>query len=61
MVQGLAYELAGIHYTKIDEPQTALDFFNQAKKCYLKWGSELKVDSINQKIEKIISTQDKSS
>eukprot|EP00578_Thalassiosira_sp_NH16_P001854 CAMPEP_0181137228 /NCGR_PEP_ID=MMETSP1071-20121207/33599_1 /TAXON_ID=35127 /ORGANISM="Thalassiosira sp., Strain NH16" /LENGTH=1245 /DNA_ID=CAMNT_0023223979 /DNA_START=76 /DNA_END=3809 /DNA_ORIENTATION=- len=34
--QGLAYELAGLHYAKFGEAQTALDFFREAKQCYLK-------------------------
>jgi len=50
-VQGLACELAGLHYKKNDQVQTALDFFQQAKKCYSQWGSQMKVESITRHID----------
>jgi hypothetical protein len=48
--QGLACELAGFHYIRIDQPETALDFFQQAKDCYTQWGSDVKVAFITQQI-----------
>mmetsp|Transcript_3060 Transcript_3060/g.6785 ORF Transcript_3060/g.6785 Transcript_3060/m.6785 type:complete len:560 (-) Transcript_3060:69-1748(-) len=53
--QGLACELAGLHYKKLGEEQTALDFFQQAKECYVRWGSQMKVDSVSQQMERIVS------
>mmetsp|Transcript_13921 Transcript_13921/g.25199 ORF Transcript_13921/g.25199 Transcript_13921/m.25199 type:complete len:91 (+) Transcript_13921:1792-2064(+) len=53
--QGLACELAGLHYKKRGEEQTALDFFQQAKECYVRWGSQMKVESVNQQMERIVS------
>ena len=46
--QGLACELAGLHYTKIGEPETALHLLQRAKECYQSWGSQMKVESITQ-------------
>jgi len=54
--QGLACELAGLHYEKLGEEQTALDFFHQAKECYVRWGSQMKVESVSQQMEIIISS-----
>mmetsp|Transcript_19646 Transcript_19646/g.31838 ORF Transcript_19646/g.31838 Transcript_19646/m.31838 type:complete len:190 (-) Transcript_19646:290-859(-) len=50
---GLACELAGNHYKKIGEVETAIDFFEQSKRSYMGWGSKMKVDFITQKIENI--------
>lgn len=49
--QGLACELAGFHYKRIGDYNSACDLFNQAKQCYEKWGSQLKVDSISHQLE----------
>ena len=49
--QGLAYELAGFHYTKIGDHRSAWTFFNHAKQCYSEWGSQMKVDSIARQLE----------
>ena len=54
--QGLACELAALHYKKIGEAQTALNFFQQAKECYIQWGSQMKVDSITQQMDRVVST-----
>jgi len=48
--QGLAFELAGFHYIRNDQPETALDFFQQAKDCYTQWGSNVKIDFITRQI-----------
>lgn len=55
--KGLSCELAGLHYEKIGRLPTALDFFRQARDCYEEWGSQLKVKSISQQIEKIDGLQ----
>jgi len=50
---GLACELAGHHYKKIGEENIAFDFFQQSKRSYMRWGSQMKVASITRKIEDI--------
>ncbi len=54
--RSLACELAGLHYVKIGQKEVALEFFAKAKECYTQWGSEMKVESITQQIEKITGT-----
>jgi len=49
--QGLASELAGLHYKQIGDVGSASRMFHQAKQCYDKWGSQLKVDSITRQLE----------
>ena len=44
--QGLACELAGYHYKKICNLSCAWILFDQAKRCYAEWGSQMKVDSV---------------
>ena len=51
--QGLACELAGLHYKEIGDPETALDYLKQAKQCYTNWGSQMKVNSINHQLENL--------
>ena len=51
--QGLACELAGLHYKNIGDHRTALDYLKQAKQCYADWGSQMKVNSINHQLENI--------
>ncbi|KAL7543491.1 hypothetical protein ACHAXR_012775 [Thalassiosira sp. AJA248-18] len=51
--EGLACELAGVHYTKCQENKIAWEYFNQAKSCYEKWGSQLKVDSVSRKMDSL--------
>ena len=52
--QGLCCELAGKHCEKsCNEPKQALIFYNQAKKCYKEWGSKMKVESMDQTIERL--------
>jgi len=53
--QGLACELAGLHYFKIGEAEAALEFLQQAKECYQRWGSQMKVESITQQMGKVVS------
>ena len=52
--QGLCCELAGKHCEKsYNEPKQALIFYNQAKKCYKEWGSQMKVESMEKTIERL--------
>ena len=44
--QGLACELAGYHYKKVCDFSSAWILFDQAKRCYAEWGSQMKVDSV---------------
>lgn len=48
--QGLSCELAALHYQKIGDLRRAYTFFNQAKQCYVEWGSDVKVDSIDRQL-----------
>ncbi|KAL3816018.1 LOW QUALITY PROTEIN: hypothetical protein ACHAXA_010789 [Cyclostephanos tholiformis] len=51
--QGLACELAGYHCKKNCDLSGARKFFDQAKKCYADWGSQLKVDSVAHALESV--------
>lgn len=51
--QGLACELAALHHKRARQDDTAMKFFQQAKECYSQWGSQLKVDSITQQMDRI--------
>lgn len=53
--QGLACELAGFHYTRIDQLETALDYFHQARECYVQWGSNVKVEFITHQISHLVT------
>jgi len=52
--QGLACELAGLHHKKIGDAHAALELLKRAKECYQSWGSQMKVESINQLMENVI-------
>ena len=54
--QGLACELAAQHRLKINEVRASLDFFRQARECYSRWGSQIKVEYIAQQETKILNT-----
>ena len=45
--QGLACELAGYHFKKVVDLHSAWILFDQAKQCYIEWGSEMKVNSVS--------------
>jgi predicted ATPase len=51
--QGLACELAGHHYKKVFDLRSAWSFFDQAKRCYTEWGSQMKVDSVTQQLDSL--------
>lgn len=57
--QGLACELAGLHYNRRGQTKLALENFQQAKRCYAKWGSQMKVESINKLIEREVESINK--
>ena len=54
--QGLAAECAAFHCKRIGESEDAIRYFNQAKECYMKWGSQMKVHYIDQQLETINGT-----
>ncbi|KAL7464820.1 hypothetical protein ACHAXS_005146 [Conticribra weissflogii] len=51
--QGLASELAGFHYCRDGDEANAMKYFCQARECYGKWGSQMKVDFIDKQIQEI--------
>ena len=53
--QGLACELAGYHWSKVGDIHNARAFFEQAKQCYMAWGSHMKVVSVTQQINSLSS------
>jgi len=59
--QGLACELAGLHYKKIGAASAAMELLERAKDCYEQWGSQMKVDFIDQQIEKMYSVHNQAS
>ena len=48
--QGLACELAGYHCKNAGDGSSAWSFFDQAKRCYAEWGSQMKVDSVTRQL-----------
>ncbi len=52
--QGLACEKAGFHHENVvSNNEKALDYFKQARECYEVWGSRMKVDAIQAKLNTI--------
>ena len=51
--QGLACELAGYHCKNVGDRDAAWSFFNQAKRYYKEWGSELKINSVALQLESL--------
>ncbi len=51
--QGLACELAGYHFKKNFDLQSAWILFDQAKQCYVEWGSQMKVDSVSRQLRSL--------
>jgi hypothetical protein len=49
--QGLACERAGFYCKREKMNEKALKYFNQARECYEKWGSSMKVDSIQKELD----------
>ena len=51
--EGLAAELAGNHFERLNEKERALAMFQQAERCYEAWGSQRKACQMSEKISKI--------
>lgn len=51
--QGLACELAALYSLQHKENEDATNLFEQALECYTEWGSQIKVDSITQQLNKL--------
>ena len=51
--EGLACERAGVHYKKIGNVAEALAYFQRAKECYTRWGSDMKVESVQQQMSRL--------
>ena len=51
--EGLACEKAGLYYKKMKDFRKANSYFEQARVCYEKWGSQVKVQSIQREIDVI--------
>ena len=49
--QGLACELAGYHCKNAGDGSSAWSFFDQAKRCYMEWGSQMKVESVTHQLD----------
>ena len=53
--QALACEKAGFYCKREKNNQKALEYFNQARKCYEEWGSSLRVDFIQKELDTLNS------
>jgi hypothetical protein len=51
--EGLACEKAGFYCKRMKNNEKALEYFNQARECYEKWGSNVKVDFIEKELDEI--------
>ncbi len=51
--QGLAAEKAGFHYERRGDLHSALKYLKQARECYEQWGSSVKVDMIQAKLDNL--------
>lgn len=51
--QGLACEKAGLHYERRGVNEKAKEYFQQARECYEEWGSSMKVDAIQAKLDNL--------
>lgn len=49
--QGLACEKAGFYCKRMKNDEKALEYFNQARECYEKWGSNMKADFIQRELD----------
>ena len=52
--QGLACELAGIHYKNIGDEKKAFRLFHEARQCYIDYGSLMKLNFIDNQIQTVI-------
>jgi hypothetical protein len=51
--QGLACEKAALYFMKVKEEEKALQYFQQARECYEEWGSDVKVDYVQKKMDSL--------
>ena len=49
--QGLACEKAGFHHKRAKDAQSAAKYFKQARECYEKWGSNVKVAFVQRELD----------
>ena len=49
--QGLACEKAALYFMKVKEEEKAFQYFQQARECYEEWGSDVKVNYIQKKLD----------
>ena len=53
--QALACERAGFHCVREKKIEKALEYFEQARECYEKWGSGIKEESMKKEIDSLNS------
>ena len=51
--QGLACEKAGFHCKSMNDNEKASAYFTQARECYEKWGSSMKVEFVQRELHKL--------
>ena len=54
--EGLACEKAGFYHKRMNDHQSAVKYFNQARVCYSEWGSDMKVDIIQHELDCLMGT-----
>jgi hypothetical protein len=55
--QGLACEKAGFYHKGKNDAQSAVKYFKQARECYEKWGSNMKVVSIQRELDSLLALE----
>jgi hypothetical protein len=50
-----ACELAAMHYERLNKIQQAATLFDHAEKCYNRWGSQMKVQKMQDKAKNLRS------
>ena len=51
--QGLACEKAGFYHKKMKDAESAVKYFKQARECYEKWGSNVKVAFVQRELDEL--------
>ena len=51
--QGLACEKAGFYCKSMNDNEKASTYFNQARECYEKWGSSMKLEFVQRELHKL--------
>jgi len=51
--EGLACEKAGLYCKKVQNYETARNYFNRARVCYSEWGSSVKVEFIQNELNNL--------